>query len=81
MKVAVSKTVDAKSVRGFESHPLRHPRVLGEKTMGKTCDRCGEILIREEEEDGNLCFECFEARIIETTPEENVMEKIDGGSE
>ncbi|MEC4683029.1 MAG: hypothetical protein VST70_05045 [Nitrospirota bacterium] len=43
------------------------------------CAHCGETLIREELEEGNLCFECFEARVIETTQTKNVMEKIIGG--
>ncbi|MHB1285520.1 MAG: hypothetical protein ACYCYP_02990 [Leptospirales bacterium] len=41
---------------------------LEEKGMEESvrCARCREVLIREEEEDGNLCFECFEAHLIET---------------
>jgi hypothetical protein len=35
--------------------------------------RCEEVLIREE---GNLHFECFEAQVLETTPEEKVMQKL-----
>ncbi len=41
--------------------------------MSQKCSRCGETLIREEREEGNLCFECFEAQVLETTPEENVV--------
>ena len=55
------------------------------------CAQCGEILVREELEDpeflkkgrsefgGPVCFECFEGRVLETTPEAEVMEKISGG--
>jgi hypothetical protein len=39
--------------------------------MPQKCDRCGETLIREELEDGNLCFECFEAQLLETETEES----------
>ena len=49
--------------------------------MAQRCERCGETLIREEREEGNLCFECFggfEARGTETSPEEK--EKIAGAS-
>ena len=49
--------------------------------MSQKCSRCGETLIREELEEGNLCFECFEAQLLATTPEENVMEKIAGEPE
>ena len=49
--------------------------------MSQMCSRCGETLIREEREEGSLCFECFEAQILDTTPEENVMEKISGEPE
>ena len=49
--------------------------------MGAICEHCREALIREELEEGNLCFECFEAQVLETTPEESVMEKIAGESE
>ena len=59
--------------------------------MLRKCAQCGEILIREELEDpeflakggsdfgGPVCFECFEGRVLETTPEADVMEKISGG--
>ena len=55
------------------------------------CAQCGEILIREELEDpeflakgrsefgGPVCFECFEGRVLETTPEAEILEKILGG--
>ena len=49
--------------------------------MGAICEHCREALIREELEEGNLCFECFEAQVLETTAEESVMEKIAGESE
>jgi DNA-directed RNA polymerase subunit RPC12/RpoP len=49
--------------------------------MTQTCDRCGTELIREELEDGNVCFDCFNARVLETMPEETVVEKTFGGSE
>ena len=42
------------------------------------CKSCKEELIREELEEGNLCFECFEAQFIETTQAKNVMKKIVG---
>ena len=59
--------------------------------MVRKCAQCGEILIREELEDpeflakgrsefgGPVCFECFEGRVLKTTPEADVMEKISGG--
>ena len=59
--------------------------------MVRKCAQCSEILIREELEDpeflakgrsdfgGPVCFECFEAWYLETSPEKNVLEKIFGG--
>ena len=49
--------------------------------MDAICEHCREVLIREEREEGNLCFECFEAQVLETTPEDGVMEKIAGEPE
>jgi hypothetical protein len=39
------------------------------------CARCGEGLIREEEENGNLCFECFEKQAIEIPPSDYPLEE------
>lgn len=33
----------------------------GKTAKAPECLRCGEVLIREEREEGDLCFECFEA--------------------
>ena len=49
--------------------------------MGAIYEHCREVLIREEREEGNLCFECFEAQVLETTPEDEAMEKINGRGE
>ncbi len=46
--------------------------------MAQRCERCGDVLIREEAEEGTLCFECFEARLPETPPEEKSRKKIGG---
>ena len=50
----------------------------GETVMAQRCERCGNVLIREEAEEGTLCFECFEARLPETPPEEKSRKKIGG---
>ncbi|MHB1287358.1 MAG: hypothetical protein ACYCYP_12565 [Leptospirales bacterium] len=57
-------------VNAMNSHGIGTSKsALEEKGMEESvrCARCGEVLIREEEEDGNLCFECFEAHLIETS--------------